>query len=74
VPNVVEISQNILIILFDSPNCLLSEIYSWPVLLLVLFSILEMNNNPGGAKFTAGSVYDINKGRHLAYHGFLALG
>jgi hypothetical protein len=51
------------IILFDSKLVLtvyFQKIYSLSVLLLVLFSILEiMDNNSGGAKFTAGSVCTI---------------
>jgi hypothetical protein len=59
--NLVDISQNILIIFFDRKLVLtvyFQKIYSLSVILLLLFSILKiMYNNSEGAKFTAGNVY-----------------
>ena len=63
VPNLLDISQNILIILFDRKLVLtvyFQKIYSLFILVLVWFNIWEiLYNNSGGAKFTAGSVFRL---------------
>ena len=50
-----------------SSECLFQKIYTFVVLLLILFNILEiLYNNSGGAKLTAGSVC-ICSARAFAY-------